>query len=270
MFSQQPDSSWKKLERGQALVEYWPTIPIAIAVMIAASAVVSFVGSAFLRTANGLESYCPTSEEDAAPTIAEIHNHKIEPSGVVYDPETNRTTVAFTVTSGPQPSISHWVLGIPKSVADRILSTSEAASWTDNDPTTGVAGLKFDIGYEASGGNNGGGNNGGGNNGGGNNGGGNNDQTDPSKGKGNGKGVGFSRFGARMTALTAEGTDTRVIVITLDGNFLFDSIPVTTKAGSDQVGTAMISGPVALADEDGSESNAPQGGSGGVDRLEGC
>ncbi len=229
---------WKRLQRGQALVEYWPTIPASVAIMIAASILVNWLNGSFLKTANGLDRYCTTSE--TFNTVPEVYNHRIETSASVYDPTTNRTTVAYTVTSGSQPSISHWVLGMPKSVADKIIQTSEAAAWIDVDPTTGVSGLKFDIGYETSGG----------------------------KGKGGKASADTIVMASYSTPRLVEDTSstaTRVITITLYGNFEFGTLNFTTKAGSDQVGTGTVSGPIALAQEDPNTND-----SGSVDRSQGC
>jgi hypothetical protein len=228
---------WKQLQRGQALVEYWPTFPAAIAIMISAAILVQFINNSFLRTAQGLTGagLCQTTDQKVS-TSAQMYNHTIEASSKVYDPVTNRTTVSFTVTSGSQPSISHWVLGLPKNVADNVIQMSEAGSWTDADPTTGAKGIKFDTGYEAGGG---------------------------SGGKG-GKsaantGLVLASYRAKA-ASTAEQTgtgitDTRVISMTLSGNYTFGAVDVTTKAGTDQVGTGTIIGPVAVIDESNSGNN---------------
>ncbi len=233
-------SKWRRLQSGQALMEYWPTIPVAIAIMVSAGILVGFLNVAFLRTVNGLDGYCKAGTP--AETVAEMHNHRIEASAAVYDPVTNRTTIAYTVTSGSSPSISHWVLGIPRSVADRIIQISEPAAWTDGDPTTGAVGLKFDIGYEADGGGGGG-------------------------GKGGGKkasvgGLMLASYTAPRETTLQSSTAVRVISITLDGNYQFGSVTVTTKAGADQIGTGTVSGPIGPVVED---SN-----NGRVDRSKGC
>ncbi len=90
---QTPEPRWKQLQRGQALVEYWPTIPAAVAVMIGAAILVDFVNTSFLKTANGLDGYCKPAE--VIETEANIFNHHIESSGSSYDPKTDRTTIAF-------------------------------------------------------------------------------------------------------------------------------------------------------------------------------
>lgn len=241
--------SLKHLQSGQALLEYWPAIPAAIAVMIGASIIVGFINTTFLKTANGLEGYC--KPEAVVETKAELYNHTIEASARVYDSVTNRTTIAYTVTSGDQPAISHWILGVPKGVADHVISTSEAWSWIEVDPTTGAKGMKFDIGYSpTSGGSTSGGTSGGNGNGGG-----------PKKGT-----VKGYRFDL-LSVLAVGGTETRVISITLDGNYDFGSVTVTTKSGATQIGTDTISGPIAQVQDSGSQNNS---NSSGVDRSKGC
>ncbi len=235
------EPTWKRLQRGQALVEYWPTLPAAVAVMIGAAIIVGFLNTSFLKTLNGLESYCKTSETTT--TTAEMHNHRIEASAAVYDPVTNRTTVAFTVTSGSKPSISHWVLGLPKGVAAHIIQWSEPWSWTDYDPTTGAVGVKFDNPYEAD---------------------------DEGGGKGKNKagtsGIVLASYTRLVAAETSGGTAVRVISLTLDGNYQFGTITVTTKAGSDQIGVSEISGPIARLDDKSDDGS----GGGGIDRSKGC
>lgn len=247
-----------RLQSGQALVEYWPTIPVAIAIMIGASILVGAVNTAFLKTANGLEGYCQPESEAEVETVAEIYNHRIESSARVYDSNTNRTTIAFTVTSGSQPSISHWVLGVSQEVANHVISTSEAWEWTSNDPTTGAVGMKFDIGYESSSPSDGGGN-GGGNGG----------------GKGGKKSASIVRpvyaktMNPTIAAFFEAGLETRVISITLDGNFQFGAVTVTTKAGSDQVGSGTVNGPTAqIGDEENQNNNNNNNGT--IDRSKGC
>jgi len=88
----------------------------------------------------------PDSEE--GPIVSIMGNHEVRLTSHVYNPGDNTTTITYRVTSGSQPSISHWVLGVPPSVRDDIISVSEQYEWTDNDPRTGIAGLKFDTGYE--------------------------------------------------------------------------------------------------------------------------
>jgi len=146
---------WHRLENGQAMLEYWPTIPAAIMITIAAGAMAWWLQGSFMRTAEGLnraglpEEICETTEEETTgPTLAQLGEHQVEVSAVNYDPDTDTTTVSYTVRSGSQPSISHWVLSLPPEVAADLVETSEGYEWTDADPTTGTSGIKFDTGYE--------------------------------------------------------------------------------------------------------------------------
>src|SRR5690606_3020005 len=79
-------------------------------------------------------------------------------SSNVYDPNTNTTSVTFSVTSGGDHAISHWVLGLSKAAFDAIIDSpaDELMSWSEPDPTTNLVGVKFDKGYDGNnGGNNG-------------------------------------------------------------------------------------------------------------------
>ena len=146
-------SRWYKWQRGQAFMEYWPTIPAAIIIMLAASSLVQFINGSILQTVDylnptGLE--CPEQEEqEEGPTEAVLDCHTIELVGRSYDEENDRTTVAYKVTSGCDPAISHWMLGAPAWLADKIVSASEKWEYV-TDPTTGLTGIKFDTEYGTS------------------------------------------------------------------------------------------------------------------------
>ncbi|MBZ0295641.1 MAG: hypothetical protein K8L99_23995, partial [Anaerolineae bacterium] len=148
--------NWQKLESGQALIEYWPTIPVAVAVMIVAAVIAPTINSAFLRAAGGLSGISCDAPEDVTDGPSTITNldggHTIELTSNVYDPVDDRTTITFTVTSGTQPVISHWVLGIDQETASRIVASSEAYEPWGLDPATGQTGIKFDTNYDGSGG----------------------------------------------------------------------------------------------------------------------
>jgi hypothetical protein len=217
------------------LIEYWPTIPAAVAIIFSAGLLVNFLNSAFLKAANGLDRYCTTQFADIK---ADIFQHSIESSAYAYDPVTNRTTVTYTVTSGTQPAISHWILGVPKAVADRVLATSESWVWSNPDPTTGAVGMKFDTGYTPTGGTG----------------------TGSNMGNGGGKKSSHKRHIGPM--LQTSATEVRFITVTLDGPYEFGNLTVTLKAGSTQIATATVSGPVAPKEN----TNT----SGGVDRSKGC
>jgi hypothetical protein len=148
-------SRWFKWQRGQALMEYWPTIPAAICLMLAASGLTQAINKSILTTVDylnptGLE--CPEQEEkDEGPDEAQLNCHTIQLVGRSYDEVNDRTTVAYKVTNGCDPDISHWMLGAPSWIQDKILSASEKWEWVV-DPTTGVAGIKFDTEYGGGGG----------------------------------------------------------------------------------------------------------------------
>jgi hypothetical protein len=231
---------WWRLQSGQALVEYWPTIPAAVMIMIAASAIVMPLGNMFEKTADGLSGI----ECDApvgGPTVTDLDGgHRIEVTSSVYDPDTDRTTVSFKVSSGDKPSISHWVLGIDEDTADKIVDTNEAFENWGTDPTTGKTGIKFDTGYDGGGGSSEDGSGGGG-----------------GKGKGSKK-IAYSggSFGNLVLASTAFKphfnvyVEEREIVLTFTGRVDFiEEVEVTTKAGSSQVSTGHVTVP------------APSGGS---------
>jgi hypothetical protein len=160
--------------------------------------------------------------------------HRIEVTSSVYDPDTDRTTVTFRVSSGDQPSISHWVLGIDEATADKIISSSEAYGNWGTDPTTGKIGIKFDTGYEGGGG---GGGNGGGNDGG-----------NPNHSR-----INRSPYRPMWNVYVEE----RDIALTLSGYVDFvEYVEVTTKAGSDQVSTGYVTIPTAGGDSGSSEDCA--------------
>jgi hypothetical protein len=251
----QRKSWWQQMERGQALVEYWPAIPAAILVMIVAGGVAGWLNNSFSQTNEALgragidECAAPT---DDGPTTAAVDNHQVETSSTVYDG--TYTTVTFTVSSGASPSISHWVIALPRAVADNIVDSSEAWSWVNNDPSdpsgNGLTGIKFDTGYEGTGGGGGGG--GGGGNGGGGNGGGGNGGNG---GNGRGRSMLFGRFTFTVEQTGTEYfVETRDIIMVFSGQYTFDSVDLAIKAGTEyNFGT--ISAPVAEITEDTSPSS---------------
>jgi hypothetical protein len=143
-------SRWFKWQRGQALMEYWPTIPASIVIMLAAAGLVQFINGAILETVEYLNPTgfeCTDEEEvDEGPTTAELDCHTIELVGNTYDEGSDQTTVVYRVTSGCDPDISHWVLALPESVASNIVDSSERYEYV-TDPATGVTGIKFDTEY---------------------------------------------------------------------------------------------------------------------------
>ncbi len=215
---------WWHLQQGQALLEYWPTIPVGIMIIIAASGLARWLNNAYLMTVDELNragmnrELCNTPEEDDdGPTIAYLGDHVIQLVATHYDPNDDVTTVVYRVTSGPKPSISHWVLGVPQHIADQVGSVSEQWEWTSNDPTTHIAGIKFDTGYEV-------GSDDGGNGG-------------PKDKPGGGKKKSASwrqapyRW-AMSSDLNVEQSTTREISLMLSGQYDFEAVTVTIKAGT--------------------------------------
>ncbi|MEZ4667653.1 MAG: hypothetical protein R3E39_07020 [Anaerolineae bacterium] len=293
--SNKKESRLARLQRGQAMLEYWAVIPSAIMITIVAGLLAGGINNSFRATLNGLQQYCSSSQ--MVPTTANIFQHSIKSSASVYDAATNRTTVVYTVTSGTQPSISHWILGVPRDVADHVLQTSESWSWTDNDPTTGAVGMKFDLGYNPSGGTGSGndvvhGNNGvgngedpqppgnppvndgagtspgnPGNQGGANNTNNGNSGNNGNNGNGNGNNKARISHDYRSALLspaqqTDGATETRYISITLEGTYQFANLTVTLKAGNTQVGTGTVSGP-AVRDTNNNNNNQNSGSGSG-------
>ena len=86
-------------------------------------------------------------EEEEGPDTAYLDCHTIELVTNTYDEVNDQTTVGYKVTNGCDPDISHWVLGIPKGIADKIVAYSEEPEKWGYDPTTGLTGLKFDREY---------------------------------------------------------------------------------------------------------------------------
>jgi hypothetical protein len=217
---------WQRLQRGQAMVEYWPTLPIGVMVMISAAAIVGPMKQAFQATADSLSGI--TCEAPSySPTSVDLDGgHRIEVVSSNYNG--SETTVVFRVSSGDKPSISHWVLGIDKATADKIVYVDpdeKPTSW-GLDPTTGKYGIKFDAGYEGTGSSDSDSDTGGGKP----------PKDDSSKG-GPKKGRVINTYRPRMNTYV----ETRDIVMTFSGYVDFvETVEVTTKAGSDQVSSGYV------------------------------
>lgn len=150
-------------ERGQAMAEYMALYPGAIMITIGLSLVVGFIVTSLHKTVdafNPVGIVCEAQEDAPAsregPTVAMLGDHRIELTASVYNPSDDTTTITYRVTSADKPSISHWVLALPEFIAANIIETSEPHEAWGVDPTTGVAGIKFDTGYEVPGGGGGG------------------------------------------------------------------------------------------------------------------
>lgn len=148
---------YHKSQKGQAMSEYMVLLPAAVMIAIAAGLVTGFITNSLTKSVDGLnrtgiEELCGEIQApDEGPLVAQLGQHTIELTGNVYNEADDTTTVVYRVTSGGDPSISHWMLGLPEDVAANILEVSEN-NWERFvlDPTTNVAGVKFDDGYESS------------------------------------------------------------------------------------------------------------------------
>ncbi|KAA0007142.1 MAG: DUF11 domain-containing protein, partial [Thermoplasmata archaeon] len=81
-----------------------------------------------------------------------IGNHEIVFISHTYDEIRNVSRWTYLVKSGSHPSISHWVMELGGCIdEDDIVNASEYYEYMSTshpDPTTGLAGIKFDTGYE--------------------------------------------------------------------------------------------------------------------------
>jgi hypothetical protein len=237
-----------RFQRGQALAEYMPLIPAAIMVLIGAGMVGRMLVQWFAHTVVVFDRYglaCEILEVDPPPAsqdgsiVAYIDDHKIELKANVYDPATNTTTVTYRVTSGEQPSISHWTLGIPFEVYANIIEISEGqTTFVDPDHSNFEEhGLKFDKGYEGGGGGGGGNPHGG----------------PPGQQGFNNGGIVLASFSSPVLTSTVqydmedyEGV-ARDIVILIDGEYNFYSGDVYVKAGPSTL-SGTISMPYSIYD----------------------
>lgn len=211
---------WFRWQRGQALAEYWPTIPAAIAIMLAGGLLVNFVTGTLLTTVDyletgGLECSDQTPEDvEEGPTVANPGPHKIELVSRSYDEENDTTTVTYRVSSQADPSISHWILGIPRGVDLKGVQGESKWEWVTNDKKTGATGLKFDTGYAA---------------------------------------VPDELDGLSLVSYPTRRIEDRVVILTLGGYYQWDTTPVAVKAGGDAY-TTVITAPVRIIERESSDA----------------
>ena len=218
------ESRWIKWQRGQALTEYWPTIPASIIIMLMASGIATWFNKAILQTVEYLNPTDLRCEEqtvkDEGPDVAYLDCHTIELVGKSYDEVNDQTTVAYKVTSGCDPSISHWSLAIPPGLVGKIIASSEPYEY-GTDPTAGLTGIKFDTGYESG---------------------------DKDGGGGKGKGKKSQNLDGLLLAsrsLTTSAVDSRIVLLTLGGYYDWGITEVSIKAGT-EVYYSQITAPVAI------------------------
>ena len=210
------ESRWIKWQRGQALMEYWPTIPASIIIMLMASGIATWFNKSILQTVdylNPTDLRCeePVDEEEG-PDTAYLDCHTIELVTNTYDEVNDQTTVGYKVTNGCDPDISHWVLGFPPGLVDKIVASSEKYEY-GTDPNTGVTGLKFDTPYGTG---------------------------KPSKETHSLNGLMLA-----SRSLTPSTSDSRTVLLTLAGHYDWSITEVTIKAGTETYHST-ITAPVAI------------------------
>ena len=128
---------WHRLEAGQAMAEYWPTIPAAIAIMIVAGALASSIGHVFHQTADTLNMVVCG---DAPPAYFTMPiGQAVEILGTDYDSKHDRSTFTLSV-----PGDSQVLLGFSEEDAARIDQSSDSYVDYHQDSTTGQWGISFD------------------------------------------------------------------------------------------------------------------------------
>ena len=220
----------ERMQRGQALVEYWPTIPASIAILLMASLVTQFIIGSVEKTVSGLtnaglDCEVQTSEESAGwadTAFFEDAAHTIELVTGVHDSATDTTTVTYKITSvddKDNKEISHVVFALPPEVYDKLISVDwayGAVEW-GLDPTTGVTGLKLE--WDGGGG----------------------DEVETEGGGGPPGGGKPKKY--PIERFLASTTDSRLVIITLAGYFDWDATTLTAVKAGPYVYTTTIAAP---------------------------
>lgn len=97
-------SRWFIWQRGQAMAEYWITIPAGVMIMLGAAGAVNFVLSSLTQTLTGLNTGALTCDtvpeaEQAGPEFADLGCYSVQVVANSYDEGTDRTTVAYKITA---------------------------------------------------------------------------------------------------------------------------------------------------------------------------
>lgn len=100
-------SRWIRWQQGQAMSEYWVTIPGSIIIMIAAAALVQFIISGFTATVTGLKQPgglppCNDNQPEQkkeGPEFAQLDCYSVQLVARSYDEVTKRTTVGYRITA---------------------------------------------------------------------------------------------------------------------------------------------------------------------------
>ncbi len=250
----QHGAGWIKWQRGQALTEYSVLVPAGIFIMLMAGLVVQFIVGGFEKTvqglnpATGLECEVEPEAKQEGPEVAPLGCHSVQLVGRSYDEANDRTTAAYQVTSACDPSISHWTLGLPAELRGNVVRVSEQYEW-GTDATTGVAGIKFDTGYETGGGGD------------------KDTEVDPvvppGRDKDKDKDKKSAADGYALTSFSSvplvpyyqtDTSDSRTVIITLAGYYQWDVVTVGLKAGT-ELYYSEITAPVQPDDGSSEETN---------------
>ncbi len=96
---------WFKWQSGQAMAEYWVTIPASIIILLAAAGLVQFIIGGLLQTVHGLDSSsgldCQTQpeEQQEGPEYTQLDCYNVQLVAQSYDQASDRTTAAYKVTT---------------------------------------------------------------------------------------------------------------------------------------------------------------------------
>lgn len=126
---------WWRFQSGQAMVEYWPTLPAAVMVMICAGAIAGPLGHIFHQTADTLNL---VTCGDAPPAYFTLPvGDVVEILGTDYDSKHDRSTFTLSI-----PGDSDTYLALSQEDLERIAQSSDNYDVYE-DPSTGETGVVF-------------------------------------------------------------------------------------------------------------------------------
>jgi hypothetical protein len=134
---------WWRLQSGQAMVEYWPTIPAAVMVMICATALVGPIGHIFHQTSDALNLVVCGQAPPAYFTLPV--GQAVQILGTDYYSKHDRSTFTLSV-----PDDSQVILGFSDGDIQRISQSSTSYDTTDSGISfdTNTSGVKTSDGSE--------------------------------------------------------------------------------------------------------------------------
>ena len=98
-------SRWFRWQSGQAMSEYWVTIPSSIIILLSAAALVQFIIGGLLQTVHGLDRNtglnCENQPEEQkeGPEYTQLDCYNVQLVAQSYDQVSDRTTAAYKVTA---------------------------------------------------------------------------------------------------------------------------------------------------------------------------